>query len=147
MHYIIDLSANKYSNMIFKALHKGFCSSVWLLPLSIGIYGTWTHLGLTSAAMAQISSQESSENNFKIKSSDADILQKNGSALQKKGQLNSALEAFQQALKLSTAEQDRAGQAQALNGIASVYNDLGQFVRAIESYERALKISKETKDA
>ena len=147
MHYIIDLSANKYSNMIFKALHKGFCSSVWLLPLSIGTYGTWTHLGLTSAAMAQISSQESSENTLRTKSSDADILQKNGSALQKKGQLSSALEAFQQALKLSIAGQDRAGQTQALNGIASVYNDLGQFVRAIESYERALKISKETKDS
>ncbi len=133
--------------MIFKALHKGFCSSLSFLPIAIGIYtGTCFTLSFMSAATAQIGLQGSSENNAKAKSSDADIFQKNGTDLQKKGELNSALQAFQRALKLNEEQNDRAGQAQSLNSVASAYNELGQFVRAIESYERALKISKDSKD-
>jgi CHAT domain-containing protein/Tfp pilus assembly protein PilF len=134
--------------MIFKALHKGFCSSLSFLPIAIGIYiGTCSTPSFISAATAQIGLHDSSENNAKAKSSDADIFQKNGNDLQKKGELNSALQAFQRSLKINQEQNDRDGQAQALNSIASVYNELGQFVRAIESYERALKISKESKDA
>jgi CHAT domain-containing protein/Tfp pilus assembly protein PilF len=134
--------------MIFKALHKGFCSSLSFLPIAIGIYiGTCSTPSFISAATAQIGLHDTSENNSKIKSSDADIFQKNGNDLQKKGELNSALQAFQRSLKINQEQNDRDGQAQALNSIASVYNELGQFVRAIESYERALKISKESKDA
>ncbi len=125
--------------MIFKALHKGLCASLSLIPISIVCIGS-------IAANAQISAEESSTNNFKAKSSDADIFQANGNELQKKGQLTPALEAFQRSLKLYEGQGDRAGQAQALNSIASVYNDLGQFVRAIEAYEKALKISQDTKD-
>jgi CHAT domain-containing protein/Tfp pilus assembly protein PilF len=134
--------------MILKALHKGFSSSLSFLPIVIGIYtGTCSNPSFMSAATAQIISQGSSENNAKAKSSDADIFQKNGNDLQKKGEFNSALQSFQRALKLNEEQNDRAGQAQSLNSVASVYNELGQFVRAIESYERALKISKDSKDA
>ena len=144
MYYIIEVSANKYSYMIFKNSKKGLCSFFSLLPISIGVYtGICANLAFISSADAQISSQD----HLKLKSSNADIYQKNGTELQKKGELTSALESFLRSLKLNIEQRDRAGQAQALNSIASVYNELGQFVRALESYDRALKITQEMKDA
>ncbi|PZO43237.1 MAG: hypothetical protein DCF19_04590 [Pseudanabaena frigida] len=80
------------------------------------------------------------------RSLDADTLQKKASSLQQKGELKSALEIFQQVLKLRVARQDREGEAQTLNSLGSVYNDLGQYGSSLKFYQRSLAVSKEVND-
>lgn len=80
------------------------------------------------------------QNIERSKASDVDILQKQGEELQKKGELKSALDVFQKMLEITSNRQDFIGQANALNYLGGVYNDLGQYAKALKVYNRALEI-------
>jgi CHAT domain-containing protein len=62
------------------------------------------------------------------------------------GEYEQALECFDQALRLTRAAGDRAGEAAALTAIGVVYATLGEFQRALEYYNQALPIARAVGD-
>jgi tetratricopeptide (TPR) repeat protein len=62
------------------------------------------------------------------------------------GQVEKAIEYYEQALVISKETGDRRGEGTHLGNLGSAYGDLGQVEKAIEYYEQALVISKETGD-
>lgn len=57
-----------------------------------------------------------------------------------RGQVQAALEKFQQALAIYQEIGDRTNIAVSLNNIGEAYRQLGQYSQALESYKQALRI-------
>ncbi|OLP20419.1 hypothetical protein BST81_00840 [Leptolyngbya sp. 'hensonii'] len=64
----------------------------------------------------------------------------------RQGQIQKALQTFQQELQLRRDVGDRSGEGTALNNIGEVLLTLGQFQTALESYRQALDIARELRD-
>ena len=62
------------------------------------------------------------------------------------GEKQKALEYYSQSLPLSRATGDRAGEADTLNNIGSVYDDLGEKQKALEYYSQSLPLRRATGD-
>ncbi|GAB1544613.1 hypothetical protein NUACC21_72890 [Scytonema sp. NUACC21] len=61
-----------------------------------------------------------------------------------KGQLQDALQIFQQVLEMLRQAGDRLGEAEAFICMADFYNRLGKYIEALELIEQTLAIAKET---
>jgi len=69
-----------------------------------------------------------------------------GIAYRHLGQVEKAIEYYEQALVISKEIGDRRGEGNRLGNLGNAYSDLGQVEKAIEYYEQALVIGKEIKD-
>jgi len=69
-----------------------------------------------------------------------------GSAYSNMGQVEKAIDYYEQALVISKEIGDRRGEGSDLGNLGNAYNDLGQVKNAIDYYKQALMISKEIGD-
>jgi len=69
-----------------------------------------------------------------------------GTAYRRTGQVQKAVECYEDALGLMGRMQDRRGEGECLGNLGICYDDLGQTARAIDYQERALALSREVQD-
>lgn len=113
--------------------------SVATLVLSLAFpLGTLT---LDSFRTSQVSAQSP-----KAGKAEADKLLKEGDELHNNEQYQSALKAFQEALKIYRQIKNRPGEGNALRKISNVYRELGDSKQAIACNQQALKIAQAIND-
>ncbi|MEP0858847.1 CHAT domain-containing tetratricopeptide repeat protein [Trichocoleus sp. DQ-U1] len=92
---------------------------------------------LTTQALAQTPDARKAE---------ADRLLQQGIEQAQSGQVEAALQSWQQALSLYREIQDPFGEANTLNNLGIAYYSLGDYAKAIEYYQQSLAIAKGIKD-
>jgi tetratricopeptide (TPR) repeat protein len=90
-------------------------------------------LVFTTTVVAQVTS-----NDHKMK---AEQFQDQAIQQHLSGQLQAALQSFQQALELYRAIHDRINEGSVLNGLGIVYRDLGQNLQALNYFQQALTVA------
>ena len=74
------------------------------------------------------------------------IVRQPGVAYADLGQVERAIDSYEQALAIAREIGDRRGEGADLGNLGNAYADLGQVERAIDSYEQALAIAREIGD-
>ncbi|MEW6496757.1 MAG: tetratricopeptide repeat protein, partial [Cyanobacteriota bacterium] len=111
---------------------------MWGQTSNLSLHSEEIYLGI-SKALAQAPTPQEREVQAK------QLLQEGVGQLNR-GQIQAALEKFQQALTIYEAIGERANIAVSLNNIGEAYRQLGQYSQALESYQQALTIRQDLGD-
>lgn len=127
-----------YRSHTLKVFTATLLLCLWGQTSNLSLHSEEIYLGI-SKALAQAPTTQEREVQAK------QLLQEGVGQLNR-GQIQAALEKFQQALTIYEAIGERANIAVSLNNIGEAYRQLGQYSQALQSYQQALTIRQDLGD-